>query len=535
MRCFALDPGAAIDDKLSDPPSTRSGQSPHEGEFLSPEALPAAVADAARTNGWRAGLAVQSAHWDHFVTSHPEALLASIRSLPGEAFVEIPSLLVAVNYLQHVISSDDPRRFHDIALAEGGRADDESEPLDVMINSAGRTAGYRTSGRLADAVRSARQGRRILNEVTAAERAERQMELPHLLLQWGRSFEVADVGGVLEYEEAWELSNLTGQPLIARRAAASLAWLHAAHGRLNEAETWIARGRQITTIGSRYDAPLHLAAALVAIDRHDIDSIPGHLADLSTVPIGEYWAAETWVRAWAARTEPDIVQVETLLEAQRLSQPETLRRGGAFARYLAAAYDRLATIRGRNTTPVERDSDPSAFAHLMSALSAYRAGSMHAALDEAARALQEDRGPRLQSAAKLLAAAARLSLGRSEAAATSFTTAHAIIEIERLYSSYSIIAPAHLRELSESTGLPVHESADPAGLSATTGPTLASLSRRERQVLVHLASDLSLQAIADTLFVSKNTVKTTTSSLYRKLGVNSRQAAADIAQRAGIA
>ena len=229
------------------------------------------------------------------------------------------------------------------------------------------------------------------------------------------------------------------------------------------------------------------------------------------------------------------MQVETLLEAQRLSQPESLRRGGAFARYLAAAYDRLATIRGRNTTPVERDSEGSAFAHLISAMSAYRTGSMHAALDESARALQEDRGPRLQSTAKLLAAAARLSLGRSEAAATSFTTAHAIIEIERLYSSYSIIASAHLQELSASTGLAVHSSAISTDLTATTGATLASLSRRERQVLVLLASDLSLQSIADRLFVSKNTVKTTTSSLYRKLGVNSRQAAADIAQRTGIA
>lgn len=524
-----------MDDKLSDPPSAESSPAPNAAEFLTPEALPAAVAEAARTHGWRAGLALQSAHWDRFVTSRPEALLASIRNLPGEAFVEIPSLLVAVNYLQHVISGDDPRRFHDIAIAEGGRSDDESEPLDVMINSAGRTAGYRTNGRLADAARSARQGRRILNEITAAERAERQMELPHLLLQWGRSFEVADVGGVLEYEEAWELSNLTGQPLIARRAAASLAWLHADHGRLNEAESWIARGRQITTIGSRYDAPLHLAAALVAIDRCDTDSIPGHLAELATVPIGEYWAAEAWVRAWAAYSEADIVQVETLLDAQRLSQPEALRRSGASSRYLVAAYDRLATIRGRNTTPVERDTDPSAFAHLMSAVSAYRAGSMHTALDEAARALQEDRGPRLQSAAKLLAAAARLSLGRSEAAATSFTTAHAIIEIERLYSNYSIIAPAHLLELSAATGLSVHSPAVPTDQTATTGAALASLSRRERQVLVHLASDQSLQSIADTLFVSKNTVKTTTSSLYRKLGVNSRRAAADIAQRAGIA
>ena len=120
----------------------------------------------ARTQGWRAALALESAHWDHFVSSHPEALLAAIRALPGEAFIEIPSLLVGVNYLQHVISGDDPLRFHDIALAEGGRADEEKHPLDIMISSAGRTAGHRTGGRLAEAVSSARQGRRIFDEMT---------------------------------------------------------------------------------------------------------------------------------------------------------------------------------------------------------------------------------------------------------------------------------------------------------------------------------------------------------------------------------
>jgi len=520
---------------MSNPHSDERGRTPARREFLAPEDLPAAVAEVARTQGWRAALALQSSHWDHFVSSHPEVLLAAIRALPGEAFIEIPSLLVGVNYLQHVISGDDPLRFHDIALADGGRTDDEKDTLDIMISSAGRTAGHRTGGRLAEAVSTARQGRRILDEMTAAERAERQMELPHLLIQWGRSFEIADVGGVLEYEEAWELSTLTGQPLIARRAAASLAWLHADHGRLNEAETWIERARQISAVGSRYDAPLHLAAAMIAIDRLDGDAIREHLADLATAPIGEYWAAESWVRVWSAETEHDLVLVENLMSAQRASQPDSLRMGGSFARYLVAAQARLSAIRDRNPPILESDAEPSAFTYIMSAAFAYRTGSMHAVLDGAARALDHDASPRIQSASHLLSAAARLTLGRLDAAAKSFTTAHAVIEIERLYSSYSMIARAHLLELSESTGLSVPPRAAMTDASAATGVALAALSRRERQVLIYLASDLSMQAIADTLFVSKNTIKTTTGSLYRKLGVNSRQSAADIAHRAGLA
>jgi DNA-binding CsgD family transcriptional regulator len=64
---------------------------------------------------------------------------------------------------------------------------------------------------------------------------------------------------------------------------------------------------------------------------------------------------------------------------------------------------------------------------------------------------------------------------------------------------------------------------------------MAQLSRRERQLLIELASDRSLPEIAEALFVSHNTVKTTASRLYRKLGVHSRQAAADIAHQLGLA
>ena len=143
------------------------------------------------------------------------------------------------------------------------------------------------------------------------------------------------------------------------------------------------------------------------------------------------------------------------MAAQRASQPDSLRMGGSFARYLVAAQARLSAIRDRNPRPIESDAEPSAFTYIMSAAFAYRTGSMHAVLDGAARALDHDASPRIQSASHLLSAAARLTLGRLDAAAKSFTTAHAVIEIERLYSSYSMIAPAHLLELSASTGLSV--------------------------------------------------------------------------------
>ena len=56
-----------------------------------------------------------------------------------------------------------------------------------------------------------------------------------------------------------------------------------------------------------------------------------------------------------------------------------------------------------------------------------------------------------------------------------------------------------------------------------------ALTAREREILSALGHDLSVEEIAHELGVSRNTVKTLISRLYRKLGVNSREAANEVA------
>jgi LuxR family maltose regulon positive regulatory protein len=57
-------------------------------------------------------------------------------------------------------------------------------------------------------------------------------------------------------------------------------------------------------------------------------------------------------------------------------------------------------------------------------------------------------------------------------------------------------------------------------------PALPSLTDREAQVLGRLAEALSIEEIADALHLSVNTVKTHLKSIYRKLGISDRSAAA---------
>jgi LuxR family maltose regulon positive regulatory protein len=66
------------------------------------------------------------------------------------------------------------------------------------------------------------------------------------------------------------------------------------------------------------------------------------------------------------------------------------------------------------------------------------------------------------------------------------------------------------------------------------GTEPSPLTDREIQILAMLQSDLSLRDIAGELFVSRNTVKTHVSSVYRKLDVTSRTAAITRARQLGV-
>jgi ATP/maltotriose-dependent transcriptional regulator MalT len=60
------------------------------------------------------------------------------------------------------------------------------------------------------------------------------------------------------------------------------------------------------------------------------------------------------------------------------------------------------------------------------------------------------------------------------------------------------------------------------------------ISKRESEVLELMATGLSNQEIADRLFVSLNTIKTHSSSLFEKLEVNRRMQAIEKAKQLGL-
>ncbi|NUU16573.1 helix-turn-helix transcriptional regulator [Cellulomonas humilata] len=63
---------------------------------------------------------------------------------------------------------------------------------------------------------------------------------------------------------------------------------------------------------------------------------------------------------------------------------------------------------------------------------------------------------------------------------------------------------------------------------------VSALTKRERVVLAHLREDITLQDIADRLWVTRNTVKSQLRSAYRKMGVSTRVDAVAWARAHGI-
>jgi len=73
-----------------------------------------------------------------------------------------------------------------------------------------------------------------------------------------------------------------------------------------------------------------------------------------------------------------------------------------------------------------------------------------------------------------------------------------------------------------------------SSLRTAPGRWAPSLTPTQRRVLVQLTTHRSLQEIADSLRVSRNTVKTHTISIYRHLGVSGRGPAVERARELGL-
>jgi ATP/maltotriose-dependent transcriptional regulator MalT len=504
-----------------------------------PRRFPSVVARAVETDGWPAGADLIERHWDRLAMPAPGILLTAIRSLPGAAFVDRPSLLVGANYLQHLAAGGESSRFSSANVVHAAMSGGDIRLLDTLALLTSRAADARTSGDIEAARDAVLRARGLVDRASEAERMVVRTSLPHMRVQWARSLEeVDDSTAGFEYEEAYEMAILTKQLAIARRAAGQRAWMLASRGRLNAAELWLARAMDAPSASGRYDGIVYLTRALLLLDRDDPEAAAVQLARTEGLGEGEYWAASLWVRSMIARDASTSRIVEARLAHQVERHPGPSSEEGLNGRYIRSSRARLSALRGRPwsaaTGSVGQDpswTPRSSTDRVIDGAVAHGAGRHREAVELLRPATATEEPPRVQSPALLVIAAALLALGRPKDASIAFLQAHALIESERLHTAYECVRGDELSALASLTSVSLP---DLRVIHSTHTAADSPLSRREHEILEQLASGTPMSEIATSLFVSPHTVKSTARRLYRKLGVDNRRAAVDAGRAAGL-
>lgn len=285
-------------------------------------------------------------------------------------------------------------------------------------------------------------------------------------------------------------------------------------------------------------SPILLAETLRDLERGEYAAAAEGLrrADFDR-PEVESWYLYWELAAWAAIATGSAGDAFAALQRRR----DDLRRRRDISAYATAHLDRTAArlalasgepaiaqelLRGIDPLGVVEAGIARAQAHLLTG----RVDQVTAQLTAARAGIGLT--PRLESLIALLGAAALLESGERDSARWILTRVSATLAAHGMTlplvalgerAGRAVIELGRQERIAFFTRLPVEVE---EGVARSFPPIVVpDLTPRERQVLDALLLHSSYQEIADALHVSKDTVKTQLRSVYRKLGVNSREAA----------
>jgi LuxR family maltose regulon positive regulatory protein len=397
---------------------------------------------------------------------------------------------------------------------------------------------YGVSGQLEKSVRTAQAARAIQERTRLTD--EWNAVVPLVLI---RVYNCLDDFPAAQREAAAALAapEVT-EPvkLVMVPGSLALAWFES--GRLAEAadtaRAAYADARRLGFGQHFFAVDILRALAGLALERRDLDTAE-HLTEqvLSITeqrrPLFEFLALLDRAQIWAARGQ--VRDALTTVEAARQALP-----AGASPALLARADEQEALVRlslGDPRTPAELVRRlPAARRGLLLARVALAAGDHHAVHEHLQAAALGDLTPRHALVRQLLLAAAAIERGDPAAAGLLGGALHAarsqgflntVVTTAPQVTGYLVEHAAPLRPD------PFTEQLVAAALQVrATQPRSAASSRvltepltaAEQRILTLLPTSTYLQ-IADTLYISRNTVKTHLRSIYQKLGVASRSAA----------
>ena len=467
----------------------------------------------------------------------------TLDALPATAVASRPSMQVFREIL-HIALADDAgenrratiRAFAD-ACAGLIRQHWETMPLnELLIVATGCMIQLRLLGRFQD---SSAFGDRInaRANVLASTQPMSRGRLAWFHLQRGITYSLLldQALALRSYRRAWEHSTGSSVDFIHSHAAANLALTYAIDGDSGRSRQWLSRHRGYDTSGWPGDEVVrtggHLAAGLLALDRLDIAGARAELDHFGDDPVSlELWPYVAYLHAQIALHSSDVVEELARLDHMQRACDAELSNKGAAATLLARARADLLIASGQGERAKQLlASQGNARSFTRVPVARVRLLGGHA--DQASSPIDPltwDPATPIRDRLEMLLIGAVAALRYNDVR----NAPRLINQALELYEDTGILRPfatvpsdelGQLLALAE-RGLEPDDAAVLAeqGLVYPALLDMVELSERELAVLEALARTSSRQEIADSLFVSVNTVKTHLGSIYHKIGSKSR-------------
>ena len=483
-------------------------------------------------------------NWVSLVQDARGTLRDALNALPDEVVQGNARWVAARDYVNFRPDAGAvrPLRFHH--SPKGG----PTGLLDVLAALTSRTASDRYLGSFTRSIEAVREAHRTLAEVPDDALDEIRPVLAEMRVQWAISLEF---GGCLSdalhgFERTYDEALAFDNKRAATGSAGAIAFIQGLHGDRAEMERWFARipavPPGIESIPDTVSVMGHLAAALAAIDELDPEAAAAALERApSDEVVPEQWAVRHYVEARLASKFGDPRAQLVRLRAARRSHIPALSQGGinewllicGEGLLLMAAGDlrgSILAVEPLRTSEAELAAETAA---VVSAWALLRSGEPARAAALAGEHLVRTASPRTSAELLAVSAAACQELGESADAARSFASCLRVVLDQRLYTVLTRLQPDELDSLVEAAGMEIPAEVvlllDRANRHTFPRRAAVQLSQRERVVLRHLIDGLSTDQIALREHVSRNTVKTQTRSLFRKLEVSNRAEAVRLA------
>jgi LuxR family maltose regulon positive regulatory protein len=474
---------------------------------------------------WNTAAAIVDQHWWEMVCRDPAATVSDVRAIPPSALAGHVLALVA---RQTVLPGDEAG-----VPTTGSGSDALPDDLELLALLVARE---RRHGRLTESLRYARHAESLIVKAHPGPLGVAPQPVRHVALQAGTTRLLAGDLIAASRTLGWTVQETRGDDPVGQFGLGRLALAAAARGDRRESERWIERWEQ----AAGTDGAGLTSRILCAVQGLEPAGPSRELPLMAAVGVDdELWPFVVWARTehallWGGRSR--LRSELAALRAQvgsRTSTPWSAALVGACEADLCTSLGRTAGAAG-----LLAGLDPGSS---YVALAQARSAVVSAAWSRAAGILWALLGADRTTTVVRVEALLLLAWCGGDATTTVEVALREAVDqarAERLLSPFAHVPRELLRRHASAVpGLAeILALLDEAQVREPFLPTDAvpALTPRESSVLTCLARGLSLEQTARELLVSRNTVKSQTSAIYRKLGARNRAEARARAYRLGL-